>query len=1126
MDDLIECGVQSDSDIVHFLKKRFIEQKYYTEVGDVLVTVNPWKSLVTLQNEVFDYLARSRQSQEIFLPIHPCSVAERAIRNGVNAVIVPLGESGSGKSWNIESIFHYVVQRKHCERLTKDSISGIIEVLHLFCNAKTLICNSSTRCIKIYDFWLNKKDRGLLGVNVQVSLLDKLRVVGQIQNEGNFHIFYHVLNSLTPNQLRQFLLHGNTHRYLSSFAFQNYTGGAAILSSLKCLQKIGLSEKEIVDIMHIVIAIILLGDLQFCESSKRDVMAFRNGNVLETAASLLGISAATLADLITTKSKTVKGQKIKMAALCSQAMYECDRLAVFIYESLLMSLVAKINSRFYYDTRVESYFSLVLLDVFGWENYSICSYDQLCINSVNEILHTCYNAIVFTAYEENLKNENILLNESSSKFDHPGAVTMLFKPKGLFDVLHSNVDRNDYNLLKKFNGSLKKEARYFENPKKESSRFSILHFIGEVFYDVIGFTSRSRSWTNENLLLNLRASRNPVLSIIMMERSARENQHLEKTYMSQTLRGFSNIEKNLLKTRTFLTECIKDKQNLASLKQSNPASFMLSLTGILNRLLSSKAYFIRCIKSNLKMIKENFDEERVLRQVQWSNLLGIVKTRPFFIKISLSMSEFLDRYKLLFFSPLQVVSASSDLINNLLRSKFRNGIHYNVGISKVFLSKNLFNQLEDMLKSRIQQIIRIQKVFRGYLGRKRYKHLLEIKKKYDEQCSLFLSQIYKEICKFHEHLSLQISEDQREIKENKTMAGENRNPLHENKSSSSGRCAKKFSISEVITEETWKTPIWCNIRCFQRSKQQGVFPISVSKITIDNSDQMFSSDRISFNSFPSDDEKIQKVKSCIGKGVELYLSDDNSLLAVRLCKNAIFVKGHFCGEELRESSGELPKKKESIVFDFKKFVEKVSHVCHPVRINDVTEEKCLSLCIVHLCFVKDSANDEDTPCWVEIELSRAEAYLKQACLLSFKKRREVQDETQQPKSRNDSKIDLTSEKILKDIRPSRPVDTTNLSRKAWARKRVVSNPFLYGDDSFKEKSDDSVCSPANTCDDDLFHDSSTNIDESENIKNYPRSKSVSFFNKPRHVEYDRRLSMTTTIPKRDEDVTEGNVSKK
>lgn len=44
------------------------------------------------------------------------------------------------------------------------------------------------------------------------------------------------------------------------------------------------------------------------------------------------------------------------------------------------------------------------------------------------------------------------------------------------------------------------------------------------------------------------------------------------------------------------------------------------------------------------MMKESFDEERVLRQVQWSNLLGIVKTRPFFIKISLSMSEFLDRF--------------------------------------------------------------------------------------------------------------------------------------------------------------------------------------------------------------------------------------------------------------------------------------------------------------------------------------------------------------------------------------------------------------------------------------------------------------------------------------------------
>ena len=49
--------------------------------------------------------------------------------------------------------------------------------------------------------------------------------------------------------------------------------------------------------------------------------------------------------------------------------------------------------------RLQSEFSLVLLDIFGWENYSICSFEQLCINTVNEALQSTYNAVIFTMYQ-------------------------------------------------------------------------------------------------------------------------------------------------------------------------------------------------------------------------------------------------------------------------------------------------------------------------------------------------------------------------------------------------------------------------------------------------------------------------------------------------------------------------------------------------------------------------------------------------------------------------------------------------------------------------------------------------------------------------------------------------------
>lgn len=83
----------------------------------------------------------------------------------------------------------------------------------------------------------------------------------------------------------------------------------------------------------------------------------------------------------------------------------------------------------------------------------------------------------------------------------------------------------------------------------------------------------------------------------------------------------------------------------------------------------------------------------------------------------------------------------------------------------------------------------------------------------------------------------------------------------------------------------------------------------------------------------------------------------------------------------------------------------------------------------------------------------------------MQRRREVQEKyhlKQPPALRMDSKMESTSAKMLKLIRPSRYIETIRFKRKAWARKRVVSNPFLYGEGSFSEDDKStsfSLCSP-------------------------------------------------------------------
>ena len=91
------------------------------------------------------------------------------------------------------------------------------------------------------------------------------------------------------------------HRYVSSPNGEEFCEENGI--SLECLERIGFTEKvgvlftlvssacsylqkfsfcqEIEDLLHVVSTIVLLGDLQFGESNKKDVVAFRNNDVLE-----------------------------------------------------------------------------------------------------------------------------------------------------------------------------------------------------------------------------------------------------------------------------------------------------------------------------------------------------------------------------------------------------------------------------------------------------------------------------------------------------------------------------------------------------------------------------------------------------------------------------------------------------------------------------------------------------------------------------------------------------------------------------------------------------------------------------------------------------------------------------
>jgi len=103
------------------------------------------------------------------------------------------GESGAGKTEAAKRIMQYIANvsggvSSQIQEV-KDMVLATNPLLESFGCAKTLRNNNSSRHGKYLEIQFNTQGEPV-GANITNYLLEKNRVVGQIQNERNFHIFY------------------------------------------------------------------------------------------------------------------------------------------------------------------------------------------------------------------------------------------------------------------------------------------------------------------------------------------------------------------------------------------------------------------------------------------------------------------------------------------------------------------------------------------------------------------------------------------------------------------------------------------------------------------------------------------------------------------------------------------------------------------------------------------------------------------------------------------------------------------------------------------------------------------------------------------------------------------------
>lgn len=122
-----------------------------------------------------------------------------------------------------------------------------------------------------------------------------------------------------------------------------------------------------------------------------------------------------------------------------------------------------------------------ILDIFGFENFTQNSFEQLCINITNEQLQYFFNHSVFTWEQKEYAEEGLDWVPINFWDNRPILDLFLSKPVGLLALLDEESrfpKATDHSLAEKFHQNMK-SASYQRN-KIDIMKFTVEHYAGKV----------------------------------------------------------------------------------------------------------------------------------------------------------------------------------------------------------------------------------------------------------------------------------------------------------------------------------------------------------------------------------------------------------------------------------------------------------------------------------------------------------------------------------------------------------------------------------------------------------------------------------------------------------------------
>ncbi|KFB38085.1 AGAP000776-PA-like protein [Anopheles sinensis] len=732
-DDNCELMYLNEATLLDNIRNRYFKDKIYTYVANILIAVNPYKEIPDLYSKAT--LKRYSGKSIGELPPHVYAIADKAIRDmrvlKLSQSIIVSGESGAGKTESTKYLLKFLCDAVATAGPIEQKILDANPILEAFGNAKTTRNNNSSRFGKFIEVHYDRQCQ-VVGGHISHYLLEKSRICTQGADERNYHVFYMLcagappalrekLDLTKPDDYRylggctQYFTHPHTEsRIPAGYKSRVHINKGPLKDPIlddhddfhqldQALGRLGLGDAERMQIYSLVAAVLHLGNISF-EENPEDMnggcrITQDSQSSLVVTARLIGVDPSELRQALMSRVMKSKGGGIKGTVIMVMLkVYEAnnarDALAKALYSKLFDHIVSLINRSIPF--QASSYY-IGVLDIAGFEYFTVNSFEQFCINYCNERLQKFFNDNILAAEQVLYAREG--LNVPEIKYTDNQDIIELIESKanGIFTLLdeESKLPRPSYShftteVHAAWNGhyrlSLPRASRLKAHRSlRDDEGFLVRHFAGAVCYNTHQFIEKNNDALHASLEGLVQESENPLLNTLFTGGAGG--------------RPAANVGK-----LAFISVGSKFKSQLGEL---------------LEKLRSNGTNFIRCIKPNSRMIDHEFEGSLALAQLKYSGTNSVLELMEYGYPSRVPFNELHSMYRS-YLPPELARLDPRTFCEAMLMALKLNSHDFKFGITKVFFRPGKFVEFDRIMRSDPENLRAIVVKVKKWLIRSRW----------------------------------------------------------------------------------------------------------------------------------------------------------------------------------------------------------------------------------------------------------------------------------------------------------------------------------------------------------------------------------------------------------------------